>query len=56
MMTSGETASGGAEGAWQENSQAKVPMPDGTPKTKRAAPWRTEEATRAQPWGGESFR
>ena len=33
MMASGETAQCGAEGDRQRNSQAKVPMPDETPKT-----------------------
>lgn len=32
----GRDRPGGAEGDWQKNSQAKVPVPDETPKTKGA--------------------
>ena len=54
MMASGETAQCGAEGDRQRNSQAKVPMPDETPKTGgNAGPKKQPVVRRGR---GESFR
>ena len=54
MMVSGETASAAPKGSGK-NSQAKVPMPDETPKTKGAqAP--ADRRSNLPRRGGESFR
>ena len=54
MMASGETAQAAPKGSGK-NSQAKVPVPDETPKTKGArAP--ADRRSNLLHWGGESFR
>ena len=54
MMASGETAQAAPKGSGK-NSQAKVPVPDETPKTKGArAP--ADRRSNLLHRGGESFR